>query len=273
MSPAPKKKVTTTCAYVNSILQSYNQSTGTPRKIGLHSTPHLMQVRDRIRINSEPMLEEQFAKYLFEVWDALKTATVTDGADPARRPVYSQFLTLMSFHMFLRGVDAAIYEVGLGGELDSTNVIQNPQIQHKAGVFKRGCPAFTVQQIAPAMGRNDASLAIALVQAVLERLGLPLKYGANVFPEGFVRGLESAVCRGRCKILTVHRTLYEKSRTRFTYALFCTNATHKGQLNEPATLSLQRELASIWHDLDSNTEVVLVTRSVHLVGGAMWVLQ
>lgn len=38
----------TTCAYVNSILQSYNQSTGTPRKIGLYTSPHLVAVRERI---------------------------------------------------------------------------------------------------------------------------------------------------------------------------------------------------------------------------------
>lgn len=75
----------------------------------------------------------------------------------------------MSFHVFIRErVDAAIYEVGIGGELDSTNVIQRPVVTgitslgidhtltlgnsieeiawHKAGIFKQGRPAFSVGQ-------------------------------------------------------------------------------------------------------------------------------
>jgi folylpolyglutamate synthase len=40
-------------------------------KIGLYTSPHLCAVRERIRINGEPLSEEQFAKYFFEVWERL----------------------------------------------------------------------------------------------------------------------------------------------------------------------------------------------------------
>ncbi|KAJ5109955.1 Folylpolyglutamate synthetase [Penicillium argentinense] len=164
----------TTCAFVNSILQNYQQSVGVPRKIGLYTSPHLVMVRERIRINSFPISEEQFTKYFFEVWDALESSAVREGIDPAHKPAYFRFLTLMAFHVFMReGVDAAVFEVGVGGEVDSTNVIPQPSVTgittlgidhmaalgdtidkiawHKAGIFKTGSPAFTVPQVPDAM--------------------------------------------------------------------------------------------------------------------------
>lgn len=40
--------------------------------IGLYTSPHLCAVRERIRINGEPISEELFAKYFFEVWEKLE---------------------------------------------------------------------------------------------------------------------------------------------------------------------------------------------------------
>ncbi|KAE8413856.1 Mur ligase [Aspergillus pseudocaelatus] len=186
-----------TCAFVNSILQSYNRSIGVPRKIGLYTSPHLVTVRERIQINSEPISEEKFTKYFFEVWDALESSTLREGLDPALKPRYFRFLTLMSFHVFMReGVDVAIYEVGVGGEDDSTNVIVQPAVTgittlgidhvnllgntidkiawHKAGIFKNKCPAFTVEQVPDAMevlkeraGEKGARLATVTIAPAL----------------------------------------------------------------------------------------------------------
>ncbi|KAF4893893.1 Folylpolyglutamate synthase [Colletotrichum fructicola] len=114
----------TTCAYTNSILQSFHNESSAPRKIGLYTSPHLVSVRERIRINSEPISEELFTQYFFEVWDALSAKQELGCGE---KPTYFRFLTLMSFHVFMREyVNAAIYEVGVGGELDSTNVIDQP---------------------------------------------------------------------------------------------------------------------------------------------------
>lgn len=164
----------TTCAFVNSILQRYKQTVGRPRKIGLYTSPHLVAARERIRINSEPISEEKFTKYFFEVWNALESSARRENLDPALKPPYFRFLTLMSFHVFMReGVNTAIYEVGVGGELDSTNIIEQPIVTgittlgidhvstlgdtidkiawHKAGIFKSGSPAFLVNQLPDAM--------------------------------------------------------------------------------------------------------------------------
>ena len=155
---------------MNSILTTCRARTGLPKKIGLYTSPHLIAVRERIRINSEPISESLFARYFFEVWDSLESSALAQGLDPLHKPVYFRFLTLLSFHVFMReGVDTAIYEVGVGGELDSTNIIESPIVTgittlgidhtmtlgetiqeiawHKAGIFKPHCPAFSVEQV------------------------------------------------------------------------------------------------------------------------------
>ena len=65
-----------TCAFVDSILSQYQHTRGTPRKTGLFTSPHLIAVRERIRINSAPISEDLFAKYFFEVWDRLESAQI-----------------------------------------------------------------------------------------------------------------------------------------------------------------------------------------------------
>jgi folylpolyglutamate synthase/dihydrofolate synthase len=80
----------------------------------------------------------------------------------------------MSYHVFIReGVDAAVYEVGVGGEYDSTNIVEQPAVTgisslgidhtftlgntieeiawNKAGIQKGGCPSFTVTQLPAAL--------------------------------------------------------------------------------------------------------------------------
>jgi folylpolyglutamate synthase len=160
----------TTCAYVNSMLSHVGQRYGRPGKIGLYTSPHLVSVRERIRINSEPITEEQFTKYFFEVWERLESSAEREGIDPSEKPTYFRMMTVLSFHVFMReNVDTAVYEVGVGGELDSTNIVERPAVTgittlgidhvetlgdtvdkiawHKAGIFKPGSPAFSVRQL------------------------------------------------------------------------------------------------------------------------------
>lgn len=173
-----------TCAFAASILSQHQLTRGVPRKIGLFTSPHLIAVRERIRIDSGPLSEALFARYFFEVWDRLEAAPVSEAlarkgeedwlrATP-EKPVYARFLTLMSYHVFLsEGVDVAVYETGIGGEFDATNVVERPVAAgittlgidhvfvlgetvdkiawHKGGILKRGCPGFTVEQVPEAM--------------------------------------------------------------------------------------------------------------------------
>ncbi len=54
-----------TSAFCDSILRQLRPSA----KIGLYTSPHLVAVRERIRINGKPISEESFARYFFDVWD------------------------------------------------------------------------------------------------------------------------------------------------------------------------------------------------------------
>ena len=144
-------------------------------KVGLFTSPHLVSVRERIRIDGQPIPKDVFAKYFFQVWNKLGLTKEQDLSPEApERPPYFRFLTLMSFHTFLQeGVNAAVYEVGVGGEYDSTNVISRPLATgvsklgidhvatlghtieeiswHKAGILKEGAAAFTVPQLPAAL--------------------------------------------------------------------------------------------------------------------------
>jgi folylpolyglutamate synthase len=142
-----------------------------PSKIGLYTSPHLRFVRERIQIDNEPISEEKFAKYFFEVWDKLEAAAKAEDApgDAPTKPVYFRYLTLMAFHAYLHeGVDSAVIECGIGGEFDSTNILTKPTVTavtslgidhtamlgstlpeiawHKAGIFKSGSIAFSAPQ-------------------------------------------------------------------------------------------------------------------------------
>uniref|UniRef100_A0A0K0DI21 tetrahydrofolate synthase n=1 Tax=Angiostrongylus cantonensis TaxID=6313 RepID=A0A0K0DI21_ANGCA len=141
-----------TCAFVESILR------GVGFRTGLYTSPHLVHVRERIRINGKPISEDLFSKYFFTVYNKLKKHEVEDGM-----PGYFKFLTLLAFHVFLEeSVDVVIVEVGIGGEYDNTNIIQHPIVcgvttldidhtsllgstlleiaWHKAGIMKNGAP-------------------------------------------------------------------------------------------------------------------------------------
>ncbi|KAI2783765.1 FolC bifunctional protein [Daldinia loculata] len=168
-----------TCAFAASILLHYQRAHTVPRRIGLFTSPHLIAVRERIRINDVPVSEDVFARYFFEVWDKLGEAEEREGQrvidqrldiPMPTRPVYSRYLTLMSYHLFLQeGIDVAVYETGIGGEFDATNIVAHPlssgistlgidhvfalgdTIQkiawHKAGIMKPGSAAFTIEQV------------------------------------------------------------------------------------------------------------------------------
>lgn len=186
-----------TSAFTSSILSQYAQNDPkAPQKIGLYTSPHLRSVRERIQINNTPLSEEQFAQYFFETWDRLGAAAERLGPMPGSgetRPLYFRFLTLMAFHTYLcEGVDTAIFECGVGGEHDSTNILVAPSVcavtsldidhvamlggtieeiaWHKAGIFKRDArckEALTVASQVPS--------ALAVLAKRAEEKGMTLR--------------------------------------------------------------------------------------------------
>ncbi len=122
-------------------------------RVGKYTSPHLIDFRERIAVNGVPVSEDDVVEFI-ERW----TPDVERlGA------TFFEATTVMAFDHFVReGVDVAVIEVGLGGRLDSTNVItpvaagiSSIGIDHvqylgdtleqiareKAGIFKRGVPA------------------------------------------------------------------------------------------------------------------------------------
>jgi len=155
-----------TCAFVDSILRH----TKPEWKIGLYTSPHMVAVRERIRVNGVPISEELFAKFFFDVWDRLEESHHQRRISTRTpKPMYFRYVTLMAFHAFHSlKVDATILEVGVGGTYDCTNIVPRPivtgisslGIDHvgvlgktigeiawqKGGIFKEGVPAITVNQ-------------------------------------------------------------------------------------------------------------------------------
>ncbi|KAK6112551.1 bifunctional protein FolC family protein [Brugia pahangi] len=151
-----------TCAFTESILRQFGFKTG------FYSSPHLVHVRERIRINGDPLSEEDFVKYFEHIYSLLEKA-VEESNKTVTMPSYFKFLTVMAFHVFIKEkVDVAIVEVGIGGEHDCTNIIQNPVVcgvttldydhmpllgstieliaWHKAGIFKSDGIAIVSEQ-------------------------------------------------------------------------------------------------------------------------------
>ncbi|XP_002987368.2 folylpolyglutamate synthase [Selaginella moellendorffii] len=154
-----------TCAFVERILRASGFRTA------LFTSPHLLDIRERFRLNGEEVSEETFNKYFWWCWDHLQANEAEQGLP---MPRLFRFLTILAFKMFTsEDVDVAILEVGLGGRCDATNVVRNPAIcgvaslgydhmeilgntlaeiaTEKAGIFKAGVPAVTVPQPAEAL--------------------------------------------------------------------------------------------------------------------------
>ncbi|KAI3412522.1 uncharacterized protein J3R85_017221 [Psidium guajava] len=153
-----------TCAFCEAILRECGFRTG------LFTSPHLIDVRERFRLDGLDVSEDKFLLYFWDCWSQLKENVSEDLPMP---PLF-QFLTILAFKMFIsEQVDVAIIEVGLGGKNDSTNVIKEPVVcgitslgmdhmgalgntlgqiaSHKAGILKPQIPAFTVPQLSEAM--------------------------------------------------------------------------------------------------------------------------
>lgn len=158
-----------TCAFTESILRQYGYKTG------FFSSPHLIEVRERIRINGELISKEKFIEYFWICYNTIHNAIQQSlDKEQTQMPFYFAFLTTMMFYVFIREkVDVAIVEVGIGGEYDCTNIIQRPTVcaitslgldhikilgntieqiaWQKSGIFKKNVPAVTAPQVSEAM--------------------------------------------------------------------------------------------------------------------------
>ena len=149
-----------TAATLASILQASGVRTG------MYTSPHLIRINERIRINGEEISDDEFA-LLHDMVDRTAERLVGEGELPWH-PSFFEMLTAIAFEYFSRKrVDIAVLEVGMGGRLDATNVIE-PQIsiitdisldhqkflgntvteiaREKAGIIRRGGVVVTLPQ-------------------------------------------------------------------------------------------------------------------------------
>src|SRR5258708_7218652 len=149
-----------TAAFLESILRQAGFRTG------LNTSPHLERINERIRINGEEISDEAFAETLTHI-HALIEELLAAGKLRAH-PTYFECVTAMAFEYFAReGVDFAVFEVGLGGRLDATNILSplvtiitridfdhenflghslNEIAAEKAGILKPGVPLVLAAQ-------------------------------------------------------------------------------------------------------------------------------
>ncbi|TFH41616.1 MAG: hypothetical protein E4G96_05155 [Chrysiogenales bacterium] len=86
-------------------------------RTGLYTSPHLLEVNERIIVNRMAITDRELNFYIGEIIDYV-------DSDSSLNPTFFDLLTVCAFRYFHdRAVDVAIIEVGLGGRLDSTNVI------------------------------------------------------------------------------------------------------------------------------------------------------
>ena len=98
-----------TSYYLSGILQAHGVKTG------LYTSPHLVNLRERIRVNDLPIDEESLGRLLLKVKAAAEEAQV--------EPTFFEVLTIVAFLYYAeQNIDVAVLEAGMGGRLDSTAV-------------------------------------------------------------------------------------------------------------------------------------------------------
>jgi dihydrofolate synthase/folylpolyglutamate synthase len=177
-------------------------------KVGLYTSPHLEDYTERIQINGEPITHEQLAGLVEEIKPAV-----------LRVPFLTTFeiTTALAFMAFGKyGVDAAVFEVGLGGRLDATNIV-TPKVSvitslsydhtavlgntlaliagEKAGIIKNGVPVVSspqkdealevLERVAKLKGCEftlvGKDVKFELIESSLEGQGLAVSYQRSVF--------------------------------------------------------------------------------------------
>jgi dihydrofolate synthase / folylpolyglutamate synthase len=176
-------------------------------KVGLYTSPHVVDLHERIIINSEMISRTAMLGLLNRIYKAVETVTKTSA------PTFFEIMTAIAFMHFADAkADVAVIETGLGGRLDSTNVIKpkvvgitNLSFDHqrqlgntigeiakeKAGIFKPGVPIVTVQQDPDAMRVLKAQA--AAVKAPFSVTGVDIDF-SHRFETSSEHGPHNRVC-------------------------------------------------------------------------------
>jgi dihydrofolate synthase/folylpolyglutamate synthase len=230
------------CAMLESILRAHG------RRAGLYTSPHLVDVRERIRIGGSLIPRSDFARLLGRIRSTIEVLRTAGRLDAP--PTYFEVLTTLAFLYFAeKKVDIAVLETGLGGRFDATNVV-TPLLSVITSISKDH------QEY---LGRTLA--AIAFEKAGIIKPGVPLVCGVET-------GVASRVIRNRARELgapwlpvfgcggALDETKHPSGR-RFRYELkgevfeFSPGlrGTHQG-VNAAVVVAAVRALHRVWRPFD-----------------------
>src|SRR6266446_4943823 len=175
-----------TAAFLESILRHAGFRTG------LNTSPHLEKINERIRVNGEEISDAALAETLTRIQAVIEELLA--GGKVRAHPTYFECVTAMAFDYFARArVEFGIFEVGLGGRLDATNIL-SPVVSiitridfdhedflghslqeiasEKAGILKPGVPLVLAEQ------RPEA---LEVIFARAKELACPVIEPAQIF--------------------------------------------------------------------------------------------
>lgn len=253
-------------------------------KTGLYTSPHLIDFRERIRINGTPVSKEY----------------VTDFVEKHRaffeplHPSFFELTTAMAFHYFAQEqVDVAIIEVGLGGRMDCTNIIRpdlcvitNISFDHvqflgntlakiageKAGIIKENIPVVigeTTPETKPVfIGRAkevNAPIYFAEEEQLLQTSGIN-KEGKRIYQTADYTDLEGEL-GGLCQLKNTNTLLTAIRLLKQTGYQFTEDNVRKG-FSQVCRLT---GLMGRWQKLESDPTLVCDTG--HNVGGITYIVE
>jgi len=217
-------------------------------RVGLFTSPHLVSVRERIRIGDTLITKKAFSLRLTFLKDKIEALIETKILN--HHPTYFELLTCLAFLSFKReNVDIAVMEVGMGGRFDATNIVMpllsvicTISLEHqktlgetsgqiafeKSGIMRSGVPVVC--------GAEDLE-SLAVLQKRAEELGAP-------FSQVFEKKDSFQVCRIGKKSGFLLRT--SKGETSFSPSLL---GIHQGK-NAAIAIVAAEHLSSIWKNLE-----------------------
>jgi dihydrofolate synthase/folylpolyglutamate synthase len=167
------------CLFVSEILRKHGL------KVGLYTSPHLVDFRERIKINGREISKNDVVRLGTELRIVMDAMT---SESKEKQLTFFEFTTGLAFKYFAeKKVDIVVAEVGMGGRLDATNVL-NPEVsaitriglehtnylgsaiqdiaREKAGIVKKGVSVITCEQKAEAL---------SVIASICEKKGAPLR--------------------------------------------------------------------------------------------------
>lgn len=194
------------------------------RKVGLYTSPHLLDFRERMRVVTDDgwyLPTKEWVWNFLEEYEEVFNGSTDASATHLPPLSFFEITTGMAFKWFAeQGVDCAVIEVGLGGRLDSTNVIRpslcvitSIGLDHcailggtraeiaaeKAGIFKPGVPAVV-------WGRDPETAPV--FERIADSVGSPLIFAEdNAEDSAEVRILAEMDLKGPCQRQNLHTAL------------------------------------------------------------------